>query len=191
MRSRSTFIRCRGAAISIIPKWQILMERQRFAPTKPINAGLKGFNYSIGEGAQVSNSIFIPFTNHPHVIENGSNATSGDSQKIDFPTEVSGRFYPGKKSWFSFEVKKGNEYIVEVISNRLHSPTDPFLSVDKVLMDGEGKETTTNLGKVDDQTLNIGGRRYPTNHRDPSFKFKADSDFVARVSIKDNFYYLL
>ena len=164
-----------------------VMERQRFAPTKPINAGLKGFNYSIGEGAQVSNSIFIPFTNHSHVIENGSNATSGDSQKIDFPTEVSGRFYPGKKSWFSFEVKKGNEYIVEVISNRLHSPTDPFLSVDKVLMDGEGKETTTNLGKVDDQTLNIGGRRYPTNHRDPSFKFKADSDFVARVSIKDNF----
>ena len=164
-----------------------VMERQRFGPTKPINAGMKGFNFSIGEGLELSNSVFIPFSNYSHFIENGANATPNDAQKINPPGEVSGRFYPGKKSWFSFDVKTGNDYVVEVVSNRLYSPTDPILSVDKVITDNEGKETITSLGKADDQALNIGGRRYPTNHRDPSLKFKADSDFVARVSIKDNF----
>ena len=41
-----------------------VMERQRFGPTKPINAGMKGFNFSIGEGLELSNSVFIPFSNH-------------------------------------------------------------------------------------------------------------------------------
>ena len=164
-----------------------VMERQRFGPTKPINAGMKGFNFSIGEGFELSNSVFIPFSNYSHFIENGANATPNDAQKINPPGEVSGRFYPSKKSWFSFDVKTGNDYVVEVVSNRLYSPTDPMLSVDKVITDNEGKETITSLGKADDQASNIGGRRYPTNHRDPSLKFKADSDFVARVSIKDNF----
>lgn len=164
-----------------------VLERQRFGPTKPINAGMKGFNFSIGEGLELSNSVFIPFSNHSHFIENGANATPDDAQNINPPGEVSGRFYPGKKSWFSFDVKTGNDYVVEVVSNRLYSPTDPILSVDKVLTNNEGKETITSLGKADDQASNIGGRRYPTNHRDPSLKFKADSDFVARVSIKDNF----
>lgn len=164
-----------------------VMERQRFGPTKPINVGMKGFNFSIGEGLELSNSVFIPFSNYSHFIENGANATPNDAQKINPPGEVSGRFYSGKKSWFSFDVKTGNDYVVEVVSNRLYSPTDPILSVDKVITDNEGKETITSLGKADDQASNIGGRRYPTNHRDPSLKFKADSDFVARVSIKDNF----
>ena len=132
-----------------------VMERQRFGPTKPINAGMKGFNFSIGEGLELSNSVFIPFSNYSHFIENGANATPNDAQKINPPGEVSGRFYPGKKSWFSFDVKTGNDYVVEVVSNRLYSPTDPILSVDKVITDNEGKETITSLGKADDQASNL------------------------------------
>ena len=164
-----------------------LMERQRSGPTKPVNAGMKGFHYSIGMNEGLSNSVFIPFSDNPAMIENGVNVTSQDSQVIIVPSEVSGRFYPGKKSWFSFQAKKGDEYVIEVLSNRIHGPSDPIIAVDKVIKDASGKENVSSLGKADDQDSNIGGRRYPTNHRDPIFKFKADSDFTARISLKDNF----
>ena len=166
-----------------------LMERQRSGPTKPVNAGIKGFHYSIGLGqnSPLSNSIFIPFSDNPTTIENGVNVTSQDSQLIDVPSEVSGRFYPGKKSWFSFEAKKDDEYVIEIISNRIHGPSDPVIAVDKIIKEPSGKENVSSLGKADDQDSNIGGRRYPTNHRDPSFKFKADSNFTARITLKDNF----
>ena len=102
-----------------------VLERQRFGPTKPINAGMKGFNFSIGEGLGLSNSVFIPF-DHSHFIENSANATPDDAQNINPPGEVSGRFYPGKKSWFSFNVKPAmimllRLYLMVVQPNRPHS----------------------------------------------------------------------
>ena len=50
-----------------------LMERQRSGPTKPVNAGMKGFHYSIGMNEGLSNSVFIPFSDNPAMIENGVN----------------------------------------------------------------------------------------------------------------------
>ena len=115
------------------------------------------------------------------MIDSGSNSSPEDAQEIPFPSELSGRFYPGKKSWFSFNALKDKEYVIEVIAHRLVSYCDPTIVVSKVIVDAEGKEKSTQLAKADDQEANVGGRRYPTNRRDPIFSFKADADFKVRV----------
>ena len=163
------------------------MERMKTMPVKPAGAGVKGFHYELGEGNNVSNSVFIARSNFPPVIDSGSNSSPEDAQEIPFPSELSGRFYPGKKSWFSFNALKDKEYVIEVIAHRLVSYCDPTIVVSKVIVDAEGKEKSTQLAKADDQEANVGGRRYPTNSRDPIFSFKADADFKVRVSVGDNF----
>ena len=163
------------------------MERRKTMPVKPSGAGVRGFHYALGEGNNISNSIFIAKSNFSPVIDGGSNSSPGDAQEIPFPSELSGRFYPGKKSWFSFNVEKDKEYVIEVIAHRLASYCDPSIVVEKVIIDGEGKEKSSILGKADDQEANVGGRRYPTNTRDPIYRFKADIDCKVRVALSDNF----
>ena len=163
------------------------MERRKTMPVRPSGAGVKGFHYELGEGSNISNSVFIARSNFQPVIDGGSNSSPEDAQEIPFPSELSGRFYPGKKSWFSFNAVKDKEYVIEVVAHRLVSYCDPTITVVKVIADGEGKEKSTQLAKADDQEANVGGRRYPTNSRDPIYRFKADADCKVRVSVGDNF----
>ena len=163
------------------------MERRKTVPVKPSGAGFKGFHYALGEGNDISNSVFIAQSNFSPVIDSGSNSSPEDAQEIPFPSELSGRFYPGKKSWFSFNAEKDKEYVIEVIAHRLVSYCDPSIVVEKVIGDAEGKEKVSIIGKADDQEANVGGRRYPTNSRDPIYRFKADIDCKVRVAVSDNF----
>ena len=163
------------------------MERRKTMPMKPAGAGVKGFHYALGEGNDISNSVFIARSNFPTVIDRGSNSSPADAQEIPFPSDLSGRFYPDKKSWFYFNVEKDKEYVIEIIAHRLISYCDPSILVEKVIADAEGKEKVSILGKADDQEANVGGRRYPTNSRDPIYRFKADTDCKVRVSVGDNF----
>ncbi len=163
------------------------MERRKTMPMRPAGAGVKGFHYTLGEGSSISNAVFIARSDFSPVVNGGSNSSPADAQEIPFPSEISGRFYPGKKSWFVFNAEKDKEYVIEVIAHRLISYCDPAILVQKVITDAAGKENVSMLGKADDQDANVGGRRYPTNSRDPIYRFKADADCKVRVSVSDNF----
>ncbi|MFP6872742.1 MAG: hypothetical protein VCA55_04460 [Verrucomicrobiales bacterium] len=164
-----------------------LPERNRTSLLKPVNTGMKGFNYRIGSGSGASNAVFIAHSKLPVVIDAGSNVAVSDAQHIPFPCEVGGRFNPKSGSWFSFDVKKGQSYVVEVIAQRLSGACDPVITVEKVTADKEGKEIVAKIGEADDEKKNIGGRRFPTSHRDPVYLFRADADAKVRVRVRDNF----
>lgn len=62
------------------------------------------------------------------------------AQKITLPCDIAGRFYPAADvDCFEFQAKKGEEWWIEVASERLGLPTDPALLVQRIVK-GQGGE---------------------------------------------------
>jgi hypothetical protein len=60
------------------------------------------------------------------------------AQRITLPCDIAGRFYPAADvDVFEFEAKKGEEWWIEVASERLGLPTDPAIIVQHVGKDGK------------------------------------------------------
>jgi hypothetical protein len=60
-------------------------------------------------------------------------------QRISLPCDLSGRFYPAADvDVYEFEAKKGEEWWVEVASERLGLPTDPAVLVQRVVKGEKG-----------------------------------------------------
>jgi hypothetical protein len=162
-------------------------DRCRTSLLKPVNIGMKGFHYHVGEGQATSNPVFITHSAFPVVVDAGSNADPEDAQHLPFPCEVGGRFKSQSGSWFSFDAKKDQSYVVEIISQRLNGVSDPVMSLEKVTVDKDGKQVVAKIGDADDEGKNIGGRRFPTSHRDPTYLYKADADVKVRIRVRDNY----
>lgn len=83
------------------------------------------------------------------VEPNDSNQTA---QRISLPCDISGRFYPAADvDFFEFEAKKGEEWWIEVASERLDLPTDPAILVQRVVKGaGDAADTLTDVLELTD-----------------------------------------
>lgn len=71
-------------------------------------------------------------------------------QKISLPCDISGSFYPAADvDYFEFEAKKGEEWWIEVASERLGRETDPSIVVQQVTM-VDGAEKLTDVLELTD-----------------------------------------
>lgn len=67
------------------------------------------------------------------------NDDGAHAQRISLPCDISGRFYPAADvDVFEFEAKKGEEWWIEVASERLGLPTDPAVLVQRVVKGEKG-----------------------------------------------------
>lgn len=146
--------------------------------SNPAAAAVDGFSYRL-PSPHASNPVFIGFTNESVVAEHEPNNTPGEAQKITPPCEVAGQFFPaGDTDFYTFDAKKGDVWWIEVISQRLGLPTDPFVVIQRESADAQeayGADT------------NIGGVRFNTSSNDPAVRFEAKEDGVYRVKVCDLF----
>jgi hypothetical protein len=71
-------------------------------------------------------------------------------QKITLPCELAGKFFPAAHvDTFDFDAKKGETWSIEVVSERLGLPTDPFVLVQQVKL-VDGKETLADVAEFND-----------------------------------------
>ena len=64
-----------------------------------------------------------------------------EAQGITLPCKIAGSFFPaGDVDTFDFEAKKGELWWVEVVSERLGLPTDPFVLVQRVTKEGAAEK---------------------------------------------------
>lgn len=71
------------------------------------------------------------------------NNTGDKAQKISLPCDVAGAFFPAADvDVFEFEAKKGEEWWIEVGSERFGLPTDPSVLVQHVAKTPEGEKLT-------------------------------------------------
>ncbi len=119
-----------------------------------------------------------------------------EAQKITFPCDIGGSFYPAADvDTFEFTAKKGEEWWVEVGSERLGHPTDPFVLVQQVTMK-DGAETLTDVAelydikpplKVSSNGYSYDGPPYDAGSPDVLGKVEIKEDGVYRLQIRDLF----
>ncbi len=124
----------------------------------------------------------------PVIRENEPNTTPEQAQVIQLPCEVNGRFYPALDvDWFEFEAKKGEQYIIEVISQRAWVGTDPFLLVQRVVADAQGQINVATVAEVDDppNRAKLIARAFDYLSDDPEFSFVVPEDGRYRLMVRD------
>jgi hypothetical protein len=122
-------------------------------------------------------------------VEAEPNNDPAKSQKIKLPCDISGRFYPAADvDYYEFEAKKGEEWWIEVASERLGLPTDPSILVQKVT--GGRAETVTDVLELADipSPVKVSSNGYA--YDGPPYN-AGTSDILGKLSVKEDGLYRL
>jgi hypothetical protein len=110
----------------------------------PKMAGIDGFELRLRNDSGWSNPFLIGLVRAPLVLDNGNNETLQTAQAVPVPCEIAGHIEkPRDRDWYSFTAKKGQTYMIDILSDRQGAPTYPYfmLRSDK----SELKESDDNL----------------------------------------------
>lgn len=144
----------------------------------PAAAAVDGFSYRLAS-PHASNAVFIGFANEPVIVEHEPNSKPAEAQKITPPCEMVGQFFPaGDADFYTFDAKKGDVWWIEIISQRLDLPTNPFVLIQR---------DTADVQEVYGADTNAGGIRFSTASNDPVVRFEAKEDGAYRVKVSDLF----
>ena len=150
-----------------------------FTTSAPATALLPGFTYRLGK----SNPVKLGFASTPVVISKEGTKPP----PLSVPSEISACFDSDDDvDHFEFAAKKGTSYWVEVTGDRIGGLSDPFLLVEKVSLDKDGKETVKTIKESDDSS-NPGGSTFNSVSRDTALGFTADEDANYRITVINQF----
>ncbi len=145
-----------------------------------------GFAYTFKGPTGASNPVMIHFS-HDKLVhkKNTGGTTPANAEAIPVPCEVAGFISRrGDVDWYSFEGKKGDQYIVEVIAERAGTLADFYLSV------RDGKDPKRDLsGELDDDPDSLHQFGFYTRSSDPQpFKFTVplDGQYLVMVGCRES-----
>lgn len=149
-------------------------------------------NVKVGNAPFESDPFRVSAAGAPVVIEQEGNDRPEVAQALTLPCEIAGRFYPrGDVDWYSFDAEKGDEWFIDVVSNRLGWPSDPSLLVQQISIDEQGVETIKTVIFLDDvprpndNQTRSGRHEFDTRSTDPSYRFVAPDKGRYRVFLRD------
>ena len=154
----------------------------------PAAAGIDATQYRVKGPAGTSNPVLVGIATAPPVNEAEPNNSPTQPQRINVPCEVMARFDGQRdRDWFEFEAKQGEQYSIEVISQRMGVHTHPSLMVERIVKPAEGDqpEQTQQLAYVFETADSEGGPEFDLRNDDPVFNFTAAADGVHRVLVRD------
>lgn len=114
------------------------------------------------------------------------------SQRIELPCDIEGRFFPAADvDVFEFEAKKGEEWWIEVASERFGLPTDPAVFVQRVIKGtGGAAETVADVIELSDipSPVKVSSNGYA--YDGPPYN-AGSSDILGKLTIKEDGLYRL
>lgn len=128
--------------------------------------------------------------------ETEPNNEHAQAQKITFPCDISGSFFPAADvDTFEFTAKKGDVWWVEVASERFGLPTDPSIVVQHVAVDGDAENLTDVVElsdipspvKVSSNGYSYDGPPYNAGSPDIIGKVEIKQDGLHRLQLRDLF----
>ena len=148
------------------------------------------FSYAFRGPTGASNSVPIAFAPRALIAEVEPNNDKTAPQKITVPVEIAGAFQTKSDiDVFEFEAKAQQVFWIEAFAQRIGSPADPYMTVDKVNKNEKGEETLQRITAQDDTTVNaVDAKIFDTNHDDVSYRFVAPADGVYRINIRDRYF---
>lgn len=149
-----------------------------------------GFSYAFRGPTGASNSVPIAFAPRALIAEVEPNNDKTAPQKITVPAEIAGAFQAKSDiDIFEFEAKAQQVLWIEAFAQRIGSPADPYLTVDKVNKNEKGEETLQRITAQDDTTVNaVDAKIFDTNHDDVSYRFVAPADGIYRINLRDRYF---
>ncbi len=158
------------------------------ALTDSPGSAVDAYAYRVAAPPGITEPILISFATAPVVLEAEPNNAPAAAQKITAPCEAAGQFFPqNDEDWFAFDVKQGDVFVIEVISQRLGLLTDPFLLVQHVRKNEKGEEQVQELQGADDLGGNVGGAHFDTGTDDAAFRLQSPADGACRVLVRDQY----
>lgn len=122
----------------------------------------------------------------PVVSEKEPNDGAGAAQRLELPIEVDGDFsHRMDRDWYEFEGKKGQTWILEVISQRMGFRTDPTLSIGRVSKNAKGVEQWADVADAYDLDPGSPGPDFKSWTGDPTLRFDVPQDGLYRILIRD------
>ncbi|MCG8585229.1 MAG: pre-peptidase C-terminal domain-containing protein [Pirellulales bacterium] len=150
------------------------------------SALVDGFDFRLGN----ANPVRVGLATAPVVVEQPDNDTPQTAQKVTLPCEYVGQFYPARdEDWIEFEAKKGDVFVIDVISHRLGLESDPALLIQRVVRKNNGEPAVSDFAAVDDpadRATRI-GTDFDTSTDDPQYRFRVPMDATYRIMVRDQF----
>jgi hypothetical protein len=141
---------------------------------EPVTALQDGFEYTFKGPNGVSNAVPIYFAREKLVVKkNAGGSTAATAEPIPAPCEVVGFLgRRGDSDWYSFNAKKGEQFVVEVSAEKIGTQADFFFSV------RDGKDSKKDFsGEQDDDNDTLHPLGFYTKSTDPpAYKFTAPED---------------
>ncbi|QDU93689.1 PPC domain-containing protein [Lignipirellula cremea] len=147
-----------------------------------------GTTWRLASPQGLSNAVLLSTARAKVVLETEPNNNDQQSQKLTLPCEAAGQFYPQRdRDWYEFEAKEGEQFSLEVISQRLGVKSNPALLLMQVVPPGEDeKEPTLKiLQQSENSGDSEGGNEVATLNEDPQLQFTAPADGTYRVLVYD------
>lgn len=156
---------------------------------RPSEANVDGISYTLTGPTGSSNPVTVYFASGPIVTEVEPNNAGAMSQAVTVPCEFVGQFQArGDVDYLTFEAKANQVFWLDVYGERNGGTVDPFLTVDRVVVDDKGMETVTRITALDESTPNLRPLVFDTISNDPAFRFQAPADGKYRVSLRDRYF---
>lgn len=155
-------------------------------PIRAPAGGLDMFPYTYSGKNGSAQPTALSVSTVPVLVETEPNSLPAQAQKISVPAEIDGWFQGRQdRDWVEFDGRKGQAFIVEVVSQRLGAITDPALVIQKVSKDAAGKEQVSDVQEVYDNDTNIGGVDFKTSSGDPNLRLEVKEDARYRILVRD------
>lgn len=151
-------------------------------------AGIDGFSYAFSGPTGVSNPILMTFASGPIALEQEPNNDPAKAQAIAVPGEFAGQFQArGDVDYYMFDAKAKDTYWIEAIGHRLGFGADPYVMIDRISVDDQGKETVQRVAVADDDAANPIPFIFETLNDDAAVKFVAPADGKYRIAVRDRY----
>ncbi|WP_342750752.1 PPC domain-containing protein [Termitidicoccus mucosus] len=123
----------------------------------------------------------------PETREREPNDTQAKAQPVALPITINGRIgQPGDTDWFSFEAKKGDTLVFDVMARRLDSPLDAKLSLSpQRAFNAAARAADQKPPKLSSDDETDGRYGLITHHADPRLAVTIPADGAYQVMVQD------
>lgn len=148
-------------------------------------AGTDAFSYRLNGQ---SNAVSIGIAQAPVIPETEPNDEAVPGKTVPVPSEVVGQFATVRDVDTYFIAAQAKDVLyIEAYGQRLGQTVDPYVTIDRVNVDAQGKETFQRIAAPDDEPTNPLPNQFDVRSDDPVQRLEVPSDGQYRITIRDRF----
>jgi hypothetical protein len=156
--------------------------------TTSLMAGIDAFSYRLPSPAGPSNAVSIGIAQAPVLDETEPNDDPVTGKVLPIPCEVVGQFATVRDAdAYIIDAKAKDVLYIEAYGQRLGQTVDPYVTIDRINVDAQGKETLQRIAAPDDEPTNPLPNQYDVRSDDPVQRLEVPADGKYRITIRDRF----